>query len=95
MSTPRLRHRPQVEDEDAAALKLGSGEPVKYLRMLPGTHPKDGRVQQRRLSAHFGGEVLAREQGEGATRHCVRYDLSAQCTDFSCHAVCTTKLWST
>ncbi|EKM50014.1 uncharacterized protein PHACADRAFT_105721 [Phanerochaete carnosa HHB-10118-sp] len=25
MSTPRLRHRPQVEDEDAAALKLGSG----------------------------------------------------------------------
>ena len=25
MSTPRLRHRPQVEDEDDAALKLGSG----------------------------------------------------------------------
>ncbi|OBZ74206.1 DNA-directed RNA polymerase II subunit rpb4 [Grifola frondosa] len=25
MSTPRLRHRPQVEEEDAAALKLGPG----------------------------------------------------------------------
>lgn len=26
MATPRLRHRPQTEDEDAAALKLGAGE---------------------------------------------------------------------
>ena len=25
MATPRLRHRPQTEDEDAAALKLGAG----------------------------------------------------------------------
>lgn len=26
MATPRLRHRPQTEDEDAAALKLGAGQ---------------------------------------------------------------------
>lgn len=30
MSTPRLRHRPQVEDEDAAALKLGSGTQTQF-----------------------------------------------------------------
>ncbi|GJE90936.1 RNA polymerase II-like protein [Phanerochaete sordida] len=58
MSTPRLRHRPQVEDEDAAALKLGSEfnnagclliSEVKYLLENREKEPPDTAVYNKTL----------------------------------------------
>lgn len=34
MATPRLRHRPQTEEEDAAALKLGPGVYSQFLYVI-------------------------------------------------------------
>ena len=55
MSTPRLRHRPQVEDEDAAALKLGSGMIPKY------TWRRDDAEHTRRAEFNNAGCLLISE----------------------------------
>lgn len=39
MATPRLRHRPQTEDEDAAALKLGPGMPSLHVEKPEHANP--------------------------------------------------------
>jgi hypothetical protein len=72
------RHKAQQEEEDAAALKLGPGtsycaliSPSLISRLSLFPHPIC-RIQQRGLSSDFGGQVSAREQGQGRTRHGVR-----------------------
>jgi hypothetical protein len=67
--TTRLKHRGHVEEEDAATLRLGSGA-CKVPSMILDTQ-QPCRVQQRRLSAHFGGSVPPRESRQGGTGHCV------------------------
>ena len=69
--TTRLKQRSQIEDEDASALKLGPGMSRNFditVLSITGQY----RVQQRRLSTHFGGQVPVGEQRQGGTGYCVR-----------------------
>jgi hypothetical protein len=102
------RHKAQQEEEDAAALKLGPGTSycalispslISRLSLFPHLIC---RIQQRGLSSDFGGQVSAREQGQGCTRHGVRRSPAIQSFN---HLVdinspsflleCTTRLWNT
>lgn len=70
--TTRLKQRSQIEDEDASALKLGPGMSRNFditVLSITGQY----RVQQRRLSSYFRGEVSSREQGQGSPGYRVRW----------------------
>ena len=97
--TTRLRHRPQVEEEDASALKLGKGAPTRaQVSEKAGlTEAFQARIQQRRLSSHFRGQVLAGEQGEGCAKHSVRGCSSYIAVDYMLKKRCIvsiTELWT-
>jgi len=64
----RLRNRQHAEEEDASALKLGTGMvflsfPIVLELMV------DDRVQQRWLLANIRGQISAGEPRQGSSRH--------------------------